>query len=244
MESQQIPAIIPGSVTLPHDLSPWIMFQGADWVVQTVMIGLALASAVTWSVWLAKTVELRRARRRARLLITQLGQTRSLVDAVKKVTGLSGPEVQLVREAMVEVRLSAGIAGGAGLKERVEARLVRIEVAAGRAMTTGTGILASIGAVAPFVGLFGTVWGIMNSFIGISKAQTTNLAVVAPGIAEALLATAIGLVAAIPAVLIYNAFARAIGGYRALVGDAAAEVLGIVSRDLDRRALPLLDAAE
>ena len=96
-------------------------------------------------------------------------------------------------------------------------------------------MLATIGATAPFVGLFGTVWGIMNSFIGISKAQTTNLAVVAPGIAEALLATALGLVAAIPAVVIYNVFARQIAGYRALLGDASAEVLRLVSRDLDRR---------
>jgi biopolymer transport protein ExbB len=112
-------------------------------------------------------------------------------------------------------------------------------------MTRGTGLLATIGATAPFVGLFGTVWGIMNSFIGISKAQTTNLAVVAPGIAEALLATAIGLVAAIPAVVVYNAFARSITGYRALLADASAEVLRLVSRDLDRkRAGHLANAAE
>jgi biopolymer transport protein ExbB len=100
----------------------------------------------------------------------------------------------------------------------------------------GTGVLATIGATAPFVGLFGTVWGIMNSFIGISKSHTTNLAVVAPGIAEALLATAFGLAAAIPAVVIYNVFARSIAGYRAGLGDAAAEVLRLVSRDLERAA--------
>ena len=103
-------------------------------------------------------------------------------------------------------------------------------------MIRGTGILATIGATAPFVGLFGTVWGIMNSFIGISKSHTTNLAVVAPGIAEALLATALGLVAAIPAVVMYNMFSRWIAGYRALHADAAAEVLRLVSRDLDRGA--------
>jgi biopolymer transport protein ExbB len=101
-------------------------------------------------------------------------------------------------------------------------------------MTRGTGALATIGATAPFVGLFGTVWGIMNSFIGISKAHTTNLAVVAPGIAEALLATALGLFAAIPAVVIYNMFSRAIAAYRALYGDCTAEVLRLLSRDLDR----------
>ena len=96
------------------------------------------------------------------------------------------------------------------------------------------GLLASIGATAPFVGLFGTVWGIMNSFIGISNAHTTNLAVVAPGIAEALLATALGLFAAIPAVVIYNAFSRAIGGYRALLADGSALVMRLVSRDCER----------
>jgi biopolymer transport protein ExbB len=99
----------------------------------------------------------------------------------------------------------------------------------------GTSVLATIGATAPFVGLFGTVWGIMNSFIGIAKEHTTNLAVVAPGIAEALLATAFGLAAAIPAVVIYNMFARSIAGYRALLGDASAAVLRLVSRDLDRQ---------
>ena len=105
-----------------------------------------------------------------------------------------------------------------------------------RRILRGTGVLATIGATAPFVGLFGTVWGIMNSFIGISKSHTTNLAVVAPGIAEALLATAFGLAAAIPAVVIYNVFARSIAGYRATLGDAAAEVLRLVRRDLDRPA--------
>ena len=101
-------------------------------------------------------------------------------------------------------------------------------------MLKGTGMLATIGATAPFVGLFGTVWGIMNSFIGISKSQTTNLAVVAPGIAEALLATALGLAAAIPAVVIYNHFSRRIAAHRALVADTSAAVLRLVSRDLGR----------
>ena len=121
------------------------------------------------------------------------------------------------------------------MKERVASRLERIEAAAGRSMNRGTGILATIGSTGPFVGLFGTVWGIMNSFIGISKAQTTNLAVVAPGIAEALLATALGLAAAIPAVVIFNVFARSIAGYRGLLGDGAAEIMRLISRDFDRR---------
>ena len=123
-------------------------------------------------------------------------------------------------------------------------RLERIEQGASRKMARGTGVLATIGSTAPFVGLFGTVWGIMDSFIGISKAHTTNLAVVAPGIAEALLATALGLVAAIPAVIIYNVLARSTAQYRALLGDASAQVMKLVSRDLERAKLPLSQAAE
>ena len=138
--------------------------------------------------------------------------------------------------------MSADIPIADGIKERVAWLLERIEAAASRRIARGTGVLATIGATAPFVGLFGTVWGIMNSFIGISKAQTTNLAVVAPGIAEALLATALGLVAAIPAVVIYNVFARSIAGYRALLadgsaaGDAAASAATRPHARADRRA--------
>jgi biopolymer transport protein ExbB len=147
--------------------------------------------------------------------------------------------------AVTELSLSAGINDKAGIKERVASRLDGLTLAAGRSMNHGTGVLATIGSTAPFVGLFGTVWGIMNSFIGISESQTTNLAIVAPGIAEALLATAIGLVAAIPAVIIYNQFARSISAYKAAVADASAEVLRLVSRDLDRGTqAPLAQAAE
>ena len=138
--------------------------------------------------------------------------------------------------AVTELQLSAGATERDGIKERVASGSSASRRATARRIMRGTGVLATIGATAPFVGLFGTVWGIMNSFIGISKSQTTNLAVVAPGIAEALLATALGLAAAIPAVVIYNVFARSIAGYRAQLGDASAEVLRLVSRDLDRPA--------
>jgi biopolymer transport protein ExbB len=211
------------------------MFMSADIVVQAVMAGLAVASIVTWTVWLAKSVELTRARRRLRRTLAVIADERSLPDAAARIGDARGGIVQaFIDAAEVELRLSTGVADNQGIKERVATRLARLEAAAGREMNRGTGVLATIGATAPFVGLFGTVWGIMNSFIGISKAQTTNLAVVAPGIAEALLATAMGLLAAIPAVIIYNHFTRAIAGYRALVGDASAETLRLVSRDLDR----------
>jgi biopolymer transport protein ExbB len=223
-----------GAVHLPRDLSPWSMFVSADIVVQSVMVGLAFASVVTWTVWLAKSIELLFARRRVRVALAAIGEERSLAAAVSRVGTRRGIVPSFLAAAQLELRLSSDLAERDGIKERVGSRLARLEAAAARDMNKGTGVLATIGSTAPFVGLFGTVWGIMNSFIGISKAQTTNLAVVAPGIAEALLATGIGLFAAIPAVIIYNQFARSIGGYRGLLGDAAAEVLRLVSRDLDR----------
>ena len=219
---------------LPRDLSPWSMFMSADILVQAVMIGLAFASVVTWTVWLAKNLELWAAMRRLRTAMEAISTERSLAGAYARVGPQRGILPTLIDAAVLELRLSSDLTDKAGIKERIATRLARLEVAAGRNMNKGTGVLATIGATAPFVGLFGTVWGIMNSFIGISKAQTTNLAVVAPGIAEALLATAIGLFAAIPAVVIYNQFTRSIARYRALVGDASAEVLRLVSRDLDR----------
>jgi len=219
---------------LPRDLSPWGMFMAADIVVKAVMVGLAFASLLTWTIWFAKAIELARARARMRSAIEKLATARSWDDVIKTVDGRDGSVADLVKAADSELRLSADGLSAVGTKERIASRLERIEAAAGRKMIRGTGILATIGATAPFVGLFGTVWGIMNSFIGISKQQTTNLAVVAPGIAEALLATALGLVAAIPAVVMYNMFSRWVAGYRALNADASAEILRIVSRDLDR----------
>jgi len=214
------------------------MFLNADIVVKAVLIGLAFASVLTWTVWLAKTLELIAARRRATIALRAIASVPGLSDTATRVAASDGAVHALLRAAETEMRLSAEVAATEkdGIKERVVSRLERIEHAAGRKMSAGTGVLATIGATAPFVGLFGTVWGIMNSFIGISQSQTTNLAVVAPGIAEALLATAVGLVAAIPAVVIYNVFARSIAGYRALIADASAEVLRLVSRDLDRPA--------
>ena len=212
------------------------MFMAADIVVKAVMVGLVFASVLTWTIWFAKTIELMAARRRLRAAIDALDAARSWAEVTARLPGADDGAAVLVRAADAELRLSADAMAPDGVKERIASRLERLEAAAGRRMIRGTGILASIGATAPFVGLFGTVWGIMNSFIGISKSHTTNLAVVAPGIAEALLATALGLVAAIPAVVMYNMFARWIAGYRALHADAAAEILRIVSRDLDRGA--------
>lgn len=223
---------------LAHDLSPWGMYQNADVVVKGVMIGLALASVITWTIWLAKGLEILLARRRLRGELAALKGLRSLAQAAALGLGERSLSQTLIADAQEELRLSAGTQSKDGIKERVAFRLERLVAASGRQMNQGTGVLATIGSTAPFVGLFGTVWGIMNSFVGIAKSQTTNLAVVAPGIAEALLATAIGLVAAIPAVVIYNVFARSISAYKAQVADASAQVLLLVSRDLDQPQQP------
>ena len=223
------------SLGMAHDLSPWGMYKNADIVVKIVMIGLAIASIITWTIWIAKGFELMGAKRRLRGEIAALKKSVSLKEA-SEVSNKEGTLAHtLVHDALEEMRLSANAREKEGIKERVSFRLERLVAASGRTMSNGTGVLATIGSTAPFVGLFGTVWGIMNSFIGIAKTQTTNLAVVAPGIAEALLATALGLVAAIPAVVIYNVFARSIAGYKAQVSDASAQVLLLVSRDLDHQ---------
>ena len=232
-DAPQIVAEEDNSLGMAHDLSPWGMYKNADIIVKIVMIGLAIASIITWTIWIAKGFEVLGAKRRLRSEIASLKKARTLKEASESATKEGTLAHLLVQDALEEMRLSANSREKEGIKERVSFRLERLVAACGRNMSSGTGVLATIGSTAPFVGLFGTVWGIMNSFIGIAKTQTTNLAVVAPGIAEALLATALGLVAAIPAVVIYNVFARSITGYKAQVADASAEVLLLVSRDLD-----------
>ncbi|MBB5049537.1 biopolymer transport protein ExbB [Rhodopseudomonas rhenobacensis] len=219
--------------------------MAADSIVKAVMIGLALASVLTWSVWLTKTIELATARRRLSRDLRIVEASNTLREACAKLQDADSDIAVLARAAAGELQRSQDTTNHDGIKERVGSLFTRIEAAAVRRMTRGTGILATIGSIGPFVGLFGTVWGIMNAFIGISKSQTTNLAVVAPGIAEALLATALGLVAAIPAVVIYNMFARSIMGYRGLLNDGSAELMRMVSRDLDRVSyMPRRHAAE
>ncbi|MGV8937243.1 MAG: tonB-system energizer ExbB [Allorhizobium sp.] len=231
---------------LPHNLSPLGMFLAADIVVKAVMLSLAFASLLTWTIWFAKTLQIAGARSRAMRGLKLIGAARTLDGAITALGKKRGVVASMLKAASDELNFSdAAIdhAGGGGVKERVGSTLGRIEARGGRYMAKGTGVLATIGSTAPFVGLFGTVWGIMNAFIGISESQTTNLAVVAPGIAEALLATAIGLVAAIPAVIIYNVFARSVTAYRQLLADAAAAVERLVSRDLDFRKVPAVSRA-
>jgi biopolymer transport protein ExbB len=217
-----------------RELSPWSMFLSADILVKAVMIGLAFASLLTWTIFIAKMIELSVVQRKLRSALGKIGEARSLAEAQFALGARSSVLSALLAAAMREARLSAGISSDAGIKERAASSFAEIVRAEARRIRLGMGLLATIGATSPFVGLFGTVWGIMNSFIGISKSQTTNLAVVAPGIAEALLATACGLVAAIPAVIIYNHFARVTKGYLELVGRSSGAAGRLLSRDLDR----------
>jgi len=217
-----------------RELSPWSMFLSADVLVKAVMIGLAFASLVTWTIFFAKMIELSLVQRRLRAALGKISDARSLADAQFALGAKESVLSLLLAAAMREARLSAGISSDAGIKERAASSFAEIVRAEARRIRLGMGMLATIGATSPFVGLFGTVWGIMNSFIGISKSQTTNLAVVAPGIAEALLATAMGLVAAIPAVIIYNHFARLTKGYLEQVGRSSGAAGRLLSRDLDR----------
>jgi biopolymer transport protein ExbB len=239
-QAAPVPTAKDGTATLGagignlRELSPWSMFLSADVLVKAVIVGLTFASLATWTILLAKSIQLSSARRQLGAALQRIVDIRSLNDAQIALGPTDNVLTSLLAAAIQEVRMSADAGGEGGIKERAASRfsdIVRVEA---RAARYGMGVIATIGATAPFVGLFGTVWGIMNSFIGISKAQTTNLAVVAPGIAEALLATAIGLAAAIPAVIIYNHFSRVTKGYMDLVGRGSGAVGRLLSRDLDR----------
>jgi biopolymer transport protein ExbB len=228
------PAAAAGIAPAMKELSPWVMFQSADIIVKAVMIGLAFASLMTWTVLIAKSIELSVASTKLRSALKKIAEARSLAEAQMALGSKEGILPSFLAAALREARMSAGLSSDTGIKERAASSFSEIVRAEARRIRVGMGVLATIGSTSPFVGLFGTVWGIMNSFIGISKSQTTNLAVVAPGIAEALLATAIGLVAAIPAVIIYNYFSRVTKSYLELVSRASGAAGRLLSRDLDR----------
>ncbi|HYF07144.1 MAG TPA: protein TolQ [Acetobacteraceae bacterium] len=229
-----------------HDLSLWGLFLQADWVVKAVMIGLLLASIWVWAVVFEKIATLRRVNRAADGFEDSFWSGGSLDELhAKEGETPSHPLAAVFGAAMREWRRSTeGGTGLAGAKERVERAMA---VTIGREMERlerWMVFLASVGSVAPFVGLFGTVWGIMNSFAAIAGMQNTNLAVVAPGIAEALFATAIGLVAAIPAVLAYNKLNTDLARFAARLESFAAEFGAIVSRQAEQAAAAPRQAAE
>ena len=222
-----------------HDLSLWGLFLQADWVVKLVMVGLLLASIWVWAIVFEKVTSIRRANREADAFEDQFWSGGSL-DEIYRREGEqpSHPMAAVFAAAMREWRRSAQRLAGSdlvahGLRERVDrAMAVTVQREMDR-LERWMVFLASVGSVAPFVGLFGTVWGIMNSFAAIASMQNTNLAVVAPGIAEALFATAIGLFAAIPAVIAYNRFSYGINRLEAKLQRFADGFHGTLSRELE-----------
>jgi len=212
------------------------MFLTAEPVVKAVMIILAAASVLAWSILIVMFARIAVAKARVRRSIQLLSHAGSLGEA--EAMSAACDAADLMHVAIHEARLSNGLPVD-GAIARVSVALHRQELAVSRRVSGGLGVLAIIGSTGPFVGLFGTVWGIMHSFISIANSHTTNLSVVAPGIAEALLATAIGLVAAIPAVIFYNLLSRQASNYKAILGDASSLILRHLSRDLDRRGMPV-----
>jgi biopolymer transport protein TolQ len=226
---------------IAHDLSLWSLFLQADWVVKSVMIMLLLASIWVWAIVFEKLTTLRRVNKAADAFEDRFWSGGSLEELHdREGERPAHPLAAVFGSAMREWRRSATRAVGsdvalAGTKERVERAM---NVTIGREMERMERwmvFLASVGSVAPFVGLFGTVWGIMNSFSAIAGMNNTNLAVVAPGIAEALFATAIGLVAAIPAVLAYNKISTDMARFAGRLEGFAAEFGAILSRQAEEQ---------
>ena len=217
------------------ELSAIGMFMAADWVVKAVMISLALASVLTWLIFFAKTADLFWQRTRLRRCFHRMDAHGTLTGVTAIFKTGKGVVGRMVHAALRERdRSLAADLDKAGIKVRVSSELGRIEAGAARSMMSGTGILANIGSTAPFVGLFGTVWGIMNSFFQIGAQQNSSLAVVAPGISEALFATAIGLFAAIPAVIAYNRFSHGVNVLESKLQRFADRFHASLSRELER----------
>ncbi|WP_254592641.1 tonB-system energizer ExbB [Pectobacterium polaris] len=213
--------------------SPIALYQQADIVGKSVILLLIFGSLLSWTLWLLKTWEVALHRRRVKASVKLLAQATSLHNSTPH---LSAACVDMLTLAKTELETNSGqYSPPAHIKERVHARIQRTEAAEVRVLTRGASILATTSAVAPFIGLFGTVWGIMHSFISIAQSQSTNLSVVAPGIAEALFATALGLIVAVPSVIFYNMISRQISGYRMVLTDASTLTMCLLSQELDRQ---------
>jgi biopolymer transport protein TolQ len=212
------------------------LFLKADWIIKAVMIGLAFASVWSWAVAIDKWLQIRKLEEGARIIEAALAEGRG-VDAIEESAKPGDAMARVVAIGMAEARLARRIPNQteAGLGRAIE-RMERVmQAATAREMARaerGLAVLATIGSSAPFVGLFGTVWGIMNAFRGIAQSRDTNLAVVAPGIAEALFATALGLLAAIPAVIFYNSLAGSLDRFATRLDALSDDVIARVSRRL------------
>ncbi|MBI2256966.1 MAG: protein TolQ [Proteobacteria bacterium] len=225
-----------------HDLSVWTLFMQADWIVKGVMLFLLAASIWSWAIIFDKIIRLRRLREQARQFEEAFWSGGSLEELYDRISNRpTDPMSSIFVAAMREWRRSAakGLLASEQFRESLQDRIERVmNITLGREMDQierYMGYLASVGSAAPFIGLFGTVWGIMNSFAAIAGSKNTTLAVVAPGIAEALFATALGLVAAIPAVLAYNKLSSDINRYGNRLEAFAGEFGAILSRQLEEK---------
>jgi biopolymer transport protein TolQ len=224
------------SAALAHTLTPIELFLQADAIVKSVIILLIIASAWGWAVIAEKLVRLRILHKRADKLIASIQGGLPVAAVAESFASASNgdPLVQVYRAMVDEQERSADLVYTEAQRDSLQDRVHRVaQLASSSALDqlqARLPFLATIGAVAPFVGLFGTVWGIMNSFQGIAASNNTSLAVVAPGIAEALFATALGLVAAIPAVIFYNRISGDIGAY----GKRLTAFIGVFEVELSR----------
>ena len=242
MQGNAVDAMQLGGSVMSNDMSMWALFLRADLIVKTVMALLLLASVWCWAIIFEKWIRLRRVRGQAEKFEDTFWSGGSLEDLYERVaTEPKHPMERVFVAAMREWRRSTakGLANDSSLRAGIRERVSQVmQVTVAREMDRlekYLGFLATVGSTAPFVGLFGTVWGIMNSFQAIALTKNTNLAVVAPGIAEALFATALGLIAAIPAVIAYNKFANDLARYGGRMEGFAGEFSAILSRQLDER---------
>jgi biopolymer transport protein ExbB len=226
-------------------LTPIQMFLDAEPVVKVVMIGLILASIFSWTLLVTKIFEFGSLNKKSDAFLEAFRGARTIADIgrISSSEEFEGnPMADMAAAASQEVELSkqAGLQVSGDHRDSTILRAVTainaVQAALAKRLGSGMTFLASVGSAGPFIGLFGTVYGIMNSFIGIANTNTTNLAVVAPGIAEALLATGIGLFAAIPAVIFYNYFQTRISGYGTRSEGFVAELTNAISRQLDKGA--------
>jgi biopolymer transport protein ExbB len=213
------------------DITPITLFLEATLVVKAVMVLLMIWSVMTWAIMLSKLTFFSGLNGTTNRFLQAFRSAGSLQDAAKTAGS------RFRNNALAKMLIAAVDEIGAGKKSNLSSRVAQrmgiVQAEVGEELSGGMGLFATVGAIAAFVGLFGTVIGIMNSFIGIAQTQTTNLAIVAPGIAEALFATGIGLFAAVPAVIFYNMFARRIGAYQTRMDNFASEVLVRVAREYE-----------
>ena len=237
--------VAPAQIEHAGKLTVIQMFLDAEPVVKVVMIGLILASILSWTLLVTKLLEFGALNRTSDRFVEAFRGAKSVSDMGRIAMSdefEGNPLADMAAAATQEVELSrqAGLAVSGAHREttlhRAEAAVSAVQANLGKRLSSGMQFLASVGSSGPFIGLFGTVYGIMNSFIGIANTNTTNLAVVAPGIAEALLATGIGLFAAIPAVIFYNYFQTRVSAYGARTEGFVAELMNAISRQLDKGA--------